>query len=230
MENEISLFGGAGRVFYGVDKETAESNGEDEEWETVEIGELDTEDLALHPLFELQPADLRSYGVKDLAFPESHRSGFALVGEGEQRDVIVICTATGLKKVITPEFPTERYRLVNLQWSPDGETIYAAVFTPSEEEDFVRYSVGVIPVDGGPAWLLPIALLKGGLRHDTVFLQIALSPDGSTIATAIAHFDSDDDIAMEDRALYLLDVESSEPTVTKVPLPPWKFRLKEVDR
>ena len=230
MQNEIWPFGGDGRVFYGYEREATDRDGEEGGSEAFEIGELDTEDLALDPLFDLKRADLRRYGVKDLGFPEAHGTGFALVGEGEQRDLIVICTATGLKKVITPEFPTERYRLGTLQWSPDGKTIYAAVVTPTEEEDFVRYSVGVISVDGGPAGLLPIALLKGDLPDEPVVsLQIALSPDGSTIATATAYLDSDA-IAMEDRALYLLDVKGSEPKVTKVPLPPWKLRLKEVDR
>ncbi len=85
-----------------------------------------------------------------------------------------------------------------------------------------QYSVGEIPVDGGPTQLVPIARVQGDISDhlDTpIILQIALSPDGTTIATSTGYLE-EKFIDREDRALYLVDVQDPGRKVTKIPLPP----------
>ncbi len=221
---EVVLTGHSGRIFYhGPVLEQEERSEENRpEAASFEIGVLDPESLTFQPLFELRGGQLEANGIEEI-IPflalEPHGSRIAIVGKGEERDTILVCTKAGLQKVVVPELPVERYRLGNLQWAPDGKTIYAAVLTPTEEKGVEQYSVGEIPVDGRPAQLVPIARIHSDDLDTPIILQIALSPDGTTIATTTGYV-AKKFIDREDRALYLVDVQDPGRKVTKVPLPP----------
>lgn len=189
----------------------------------LEFGNLDQKSLTLHPLFVLKKADLAQHGVKEAggfkAF-RPHGPRIAMIGEGEKegKDFLVFCTDSGLQKVVAPELPSKVYRLGNLEWALDGKTIYAMVVTPTEDKDVQQFSLGEIPADGGPARLDPIVRVKTSSDNANLFLQIALSPDGSTIATATAYLD-EKQIEMADRGLFLVDLRDPERKVTKIPFP-----------
>ncbi len=229
---EIVLVGGNGGVLYAREMAEPEEESAEEDSESggYEFGELDPDALTFQPLFELGVDLLKARGA-EIFFPglmavEPDGSRIAMPAKGEDRDLILLCTRAGFQTAVTPEFPAGQYRLGNLQWSPDGKTIYAAVLTPTEEEDVTQYSVGEIPIGGGPARLLPVTLIQADFPDEDndpiLSLQIALSPDGTTIATTTGHLD-EKFIDREDRALYLVDVQDPERTVTKVPLlPPQK--------
>ena len=227
--HDVVLFQGNNSVFYAKQVDTPENESEEGEGSGdggIEIGELDLDALTFQPLFELKERDLAAHGVKEVhALMELEPSGsrIAMIGQGEDRDFIILCTRAGLQKVVAPEFPVDEYRLGNLQWSPDGKTIYAVVLTPTGKKDETQYSLGEIPVDGGSSRLLPVTLIQDAFPDEVngpiLALQIALSPDGATIATTTGPLDSSA-IDREDRALYLVDVQDPGRKVTKVPLPP----------
>lgn len=227
--HDVVLFQGNNSVFYAKEVDTPEDESEEGEGSGdggIEIGELDPNGLTFQPLFVLKERDLAAHGVKEVhALMELEPSGsrIAMIGQGEDRDFIILCTRAGLQKVVAPEFPVEQYRLGNLQWAPDGKTIYAVVLTPTGKKDETQYSLGEIPVDGGSSRLLPVTLIQADFPDEDnepiLALQIALSPDGATIATTTGPLDSSA-IDREDRALYLVDVQDPERKVTKIPLPP----------
>jgi hypothetical protein len=232
---DIVLFGAGDRVLYFQTKEATGSKGKEKESKLVEIGELDRKSLALRPLFDFRLGDLQVGGIEGLVFPASHGDRFAWTGwsdASEKGNVLVLFTMASLEKVIVPDFAAAQYMLGNLQWSLDGETIYAAVATPVGEEDSIQISVGAIPVAGGPARLFPIVVLEGDRSENDEgdyfmpFYQIALSPDGTTIAVELANLDFDGNNA-DKRGLYLLDIQSPKPTVRKIPIPPSAAGLKE---
>ncbi len=221
---EVVLTGHRGRIFYlrPVLEQEERSEENRPEAASFEIGVLDPESLTFQPLFELREGQLEANSIEEiipfLAF-EPHGSRIAIVGKGKERDAILVCTKAGLQKVVAPELPVEQYRLGNLQWSPDGKTIYAAVLTPTKEKGVEQYSVGEIPADGGPTQLVPIARGHSNTLDTPIILQIALSPDGTTIATSTGYL-GEKFIDREDRALYLVDVQDPGRKVTKIPLPP----------
>jgi len=222
-QNLVTLFGGGDRVLYSDVTEAVRIDDETQRWEILEFGELDTKTLALQPHFEIRRRDIEAHGIEELLFPRVvvHGTRFAMVGVGMEGEAILLFTAAGLQEVIRPNLPEEPYSLGNLQWSPYGRTIYAAVGTLTDEEDVVQVSIGAVPVDGGTARLFPIYRDKAdtgdsdtGVAGLASLYRIALSPDGSTIAISDCY-----DRSSEDPALFLLNVEDPEPSLTKVPVP-----------
>jgi hypothetical protein len=201
--------------------------------DAMEIGDLDQNNLTLHPLFVLKEADLAHYGVKDL-FPliafEPHGSRMATFGKGEEEGqyFIVFCNDSGVQKVVALELPAKVYDLGNLEWASNGKTIYAMVVTPTKDKDVQQFSLGEIPADGGPARLDAIVRVKCD-EDDAERLQIALSPDGSTIATATAHLD-EGMVKMADRGLFLVDLRDPERKVTKIQFPVSEKGREEIPR
>jgi len=214
------LYDGWGGVYYlAKDKRSVRGH---------EVGRLNLEDLTLEPLFELESKETHGIGAlfRDVAF-DSKGDRIALIGDGETGSSILLCSEAGLQETMVPELPLEQYVLENLQWSPDGETLYAAVFSPAKSSGFrifradrMLFSVAEIPMGADPPRLIPIARVSGKFDGcvDCSGLQIALSPDGSTLATSTA-FLGPSSIKEEDRALYLVDVKDPSRPVTKFPLP-----------
>ena len=99
----------------------------------------------------------------------------------------------------------------NLQWAPGGKLLYAVDLMRTTGSDTVQYSVGEVPLDGGPARLDPIGRFKGESSSDgdDFFHQIALSPDGKRIAT----------VAPYCGALYLIDLRSPQRRTIRIPMP-----------
>lgn len=214
-DSEPILYSHDGHITYGRD---SAENSDD-----AELGELDTTDLSLHSGFVLKKKSLEAQGVSNftglIAF-EPHGSRLAMPAVGEDKKArILMCNRRGLEQVLKPEFADPASRLGNLEWSGDDNTLYAMVVIPTEKKGMVQYSLGEIPLDGGPVRLTPI--VRANISSDDALLpfQISISPDGSTIAASTAHFDKDD-IEPSNRGLFLVDLSDPGRKVTRIQYPP----------
>jgi len=190
----------------------------------VEVGEVELKDLTFKPLFQLKQAELEAQGIKELGgFLVFDPSGtrLAMVGWEEEEgknDLLLLGTLAGMDKVVAPEFAVTEYYLGRPEWSRDGKILYVAVLTLTADEAVAQYSLGEIPVEGGAARLTPIVSVPADAFGDfRLRLQVALSPDGATIATTTAYLGRR--LGREARALYLIDVRDPARPITRIPAP-----------
>lgn len=189
----------------------------------VEIGRLDLETLALEPDFVLSAELLAEHGIDELGYftfdPKSERIGAVAVGDGIAG--IVLLGRDGLERVVVPRTTETTYALEHLQWSPDGTRIYIAMASPREDGESIQAFVAEVSLDDGATRVLPIARLTKNWDPGSVSLfplQLALSPDGNLIAVSTAALE-ENDIALEDRGLYLFDLRDFGSYVSFIPLP-----------
>jgi len=150
----------------------------------------------------------------------SDGSTIAVPGVKGKKNYVHIISDRRLERSIPLEASAETTMLGNLQWSPDGKTIHAAVATRLKDRDRIELGVGEITVDTGAmrmTRLLRVAKPKAEEEQAVIpqRFQIALSPDGKTIATSPTYLVDDE----ADCALYLVDLTTPERKVTKVPVP-----------
>jgi hypothetical protein len=135
--------------------------------------------------------------------------------------------------------------LGNLAWSPDGRTLYAAGFRPLKPGPIAKaihagyealrsaglkptepraldlqISVCEIPADGQPLRETP--LFRTATAADKTFLllyQVALSPDGKTLALSAGLSEEEGATRERDRALYLIDLTRASRPVSKIRIP-----------
>jgi hypothetical protein len=81
----------------------------------------------------------------------------------------------------------------------------------------VQFSLGEVPLDGGPARLDPIVRFKSESSTDDydTGCQIALSPDGKRIATVA----TPDDPERGSPYLYLINLRSPQRRTIRIPMP-----------
>ena len=125
-----------------------------------------------------------------------------------------------------PKLPVEQYVLGHLDWSPDGETLYAAVFSPAKSSGFwifrgdrMMFSIAEIPMGTAPPRLTTVARMSGKFDDwpHPYGTRIAASPDGSALAASTVVFELGD-VKEKDRAPYLVDLKDPMRPVTKFPL------------
>ena len=216
----VSLAEWDGSIVYAM-----KSHGETPGWE---FGEVDPESLALRPFLRLEQADLGArfeaagLGLKELSLPhlapEPHGTRLALKASTSQGDVIVVLDRTGFRQVLRTRPEPAGCVIGNLQWAPGGKLLYAVDLMRQAGSDSVQYSLGEVPLDGGPARLDPIDRFEGksSSREDDFFYQIALSPDGKRIATVAP---SDDPHDPRGGGLYLIDLRSPQRRTIRIPMP-----------
>lgn len=177
-----------------------------------EFGTVNPGDLTLKPLFTLTSGDLEARGIEEVQgflSPEPRGSRMAMTDKGAQR--LVVLNSSGIERVVQPNIVASVYMLGNFEWAPGGNKLYAPVIAKNEPDKDWQFSIAEIALDSGGTRLTPIARVRGD-----DLLQIALSPDGSTIATTTADLK---DVAMADRALYLVNLRDPKRAVTKIPMP-----------
>jgi WD40 repeat protein len=155
--------------------------------------------------------------------PATDRTGrIALpVAREDKTAVIVICDQQGLQRIIEPKLDPHS-QIGNLQWSPDGNSLYAGVLGAVKKNTSV-WSIAEINAETGDiVRIVPVSQMNASEGDvDSSFFHhfpIALSPDGRTIATNLAGA-PDKSVSETDRALYLLDLNGDSAKVTKVPYP-----------
>lgn len=184
-----------------------------------ELGRLDPETLAREPIIGLNKND-----VGDLsAFISIVRDGsrIALSSEKDHQAALLIVSGQTVEQTILVGSTNEPIKLGNTQWSPDGKTIYATSLRPIASNDQFELGVIEIPLDGTAARHTPLAQLKEAEDQAVLNFQIALSPDGKTIAAGSSYLDLEGKGGLKeaDRALFIIDLDSPQRQVTKIQIP-----------
>jgi WD40 repeat protein len=196
------------------------------------IGSLEAETLQPHTSTEFRvPNRSESEFEGFVPPPATDRGGSRIaftVDRQDRSNLIVICDQRGLLRTLEPRLDPHS-RLGNLQWSEDGNSLYAGILGSVKKATAV-WSVAEINAESGHIdHIIPVAKLKSDEGDiDSVFFHffpVALSPDGHTLATNLAGA-PDKAIAESDRALYLVDVKGQWNTLTRIPAPGTKQAAK----
>ena len=151
----------------------------------------------------------------------------ALAGEKEGRQTLYLYRNWKLEKTLELKPPAEKRKLGNVEWSPDGKTLYVTTICGREHEGPMTLGFLEIPLAGGApreVSVLRVSQQAGKEKEPgevdsnawqlaRLFNQIALSPDGKTIAVS---WPAD---ANATGGLYLVDLESPERKVKRIPFP-----------
>jgi hypothetical protein len=211
------LFGQGNQLYYLVAADVVEKPGSSEATaESVEIGRLNPDTLGTSPLLKLKGEE--QYGELT-AFGAAARDGgrLALTTSFSKIPKVLLFRDNKLEKTLALAKEGSGIEAGNVEWSADGKALYVA-YARKQEDAPCRYGVLEVPVDGGSMREIP--LFTGDSRDSwTISFQIAIAPDGRTLAGSSTCFENNDDIKSEDRALYLVDLGSAARKVTKVPVP-----------
>ncbi|MBI4327968.1 MAG: hypothetical protein HY674_22285 [Chloroflexi bacterium] len=192
--------------------------GEDDE---AEVGRLDTEKLTRTPLLQLKAKEQGEEFSPFLAFTKDG-ARIAVTRGKEANAQLLIYRGRQLEKTIPIGSEKQPMALGNSLWSPDGKTIYAAaVLKPTGPAKDFQFAVCEVPVQGGDVRIIPLFVIDGSKGLDdaaNMFFQIALSPDGKTLAASFPFLDQEK-VKAEDRALFLINLASGSRKVTRMPIP-----------
>jgi dipeptidyl aminopeptidase/acylaminoacyl peptidase len=188
------------------------------------IGTLESDSSQPHNQTEFHVPNTRESEYSNFVFPPAtDRTGrVALpIAREDQTAVIMICDNQGLRHTIEPKLAAHT-QLGNLQWSPDGGSLYAGLLGTVKKNKSV-WSIAEINAETGEVVrVIPVSQMdasQGDVDSDFyMHFPIALSPDGRTIATNLAGA-PEKSISESDRALYLLDLNGDSAKVTKITPP-----------
>ena len=139
--------------------------------------------------------------------------------KNQKCDLLIIAEGS-LKKTIPLELSSETHVVGNLQWAPDGKTIYAALIAQVEGEELLTLGIIEVTVETGATREVPLAQIGKSSEREILpmVFQIGLSPDGKTIAAAPTYLGKElrD---KKDLALHLVDLTSPDRKVTRIPAP-----------
>ena len=213
---------------------------------TVEAGRLDLADLKhLHLSPQLQLEAAKGDGSPFLAVTANGTRIAMTTGNADAQN-LQIYHRSQLERTFPFGADTNHGIILgNLVWAPDGRTLYAAGFkalkagpiakalhagyqalravgfNPNEPRPLdLEMSLCEIPLDGRPIRETPLFRLACA-RDETFRLlyQVALSPDGRTIAATDGFSDMNDRSRKANLALYLVDVAGKARPVTRIPIP-----------
>ena len=186
--------------------------------EEYEIGTVDKKKLLLDPGLTLQEEEVGE--IFPLMVVADDGSALAVTSTKDQKHRLLLVAGAELKKSIPLDFSAETHKLGNLQWSPDGETIYLALAAEVEDGSPIQLAIGEVTVDTGAIRVTPVLRIRKTGEPEVLPLmyQIALSPDGKTMATAPTYLGNQLE-SEADLALHLVDLTSSDRKVSKIPVP-----------
>jgi hypothetical protein len=211
LKGEIALLGQDEVVYYLRDVEGA--------GKAREVGKLEHEgaweNLRLAPL-----ATFADEGGELGKFLAVDREGarFALTAEKEGLTGVSIASLREPQRRIVFGSRAEAGMLGNLLWAPDGRRIFVAYAREAPEKK-IQFGACEVPLEGGEVRRIPLfSMAIGGAERELYLFQIALSPDGKTLAASSALLDPDK-LEPADRALWLIDLGGAERKISRVPLP-----------
>lgn len=188
-----------------------------------ELGEVDPENLKTEPSFRLSLRMLEAHGIQELEGSIAFDPGegrLAMTARTESGYVVLFLGPDGVESVLHPALPAEHVKLGNIQWARDSDRLLAAASTPGSKHGSTLLSLADIPLAGGHSKLYPVVELRKSYAYFEPFeIQIALSPDGTTVALATTYLDAGE-VAVEDRALYLLALDQPSQPPNKIVWPP----------
>jgi hypothetical protein len=177
------------------------------------IGKIDAEKLEETVLLELKGEEHGELMGHMAISPDGSR--FAVAREKEDEVALLILRGKEVEQTIVLGPRKGVGEPGNLEWSAVTGAIHAAFAKPVEGKG-LELGVLEVPLDGSPQRK---TTLLSTPEHDDdkqiLLFQIALSPDGKTLAVPSTYVDK---IAKEDAALFLMDLSSPDRKVTKVPL------------
>ena len=208
---------------------------------TLEAGRLDLESLRPSPLLQLQTN-------KDDSNPflavSKTSSRLALTRGDADNQSLLIYRQFRLERTLPFGATNNGIVLGNLVWSLDAMTLYAAGFRPLKPGPIAKavhagyqavraagfkptepvtldlqVLVCEIPLDGKPLRETPLFRIASTDETFLLLYQIALSPDGKTIAASAGLSADDVGTRERDRALYLLDLSRASRPVSKIRIP-----------
>jgi len=186
---------------------------------TFEVGRVDADRLTLTPLLSLPSDSITDAGLLGIS-----RDGrrMAFLTEKDKESAVVVYRGDRLEKSLQLGDGEPRLKLGYVQWSPDGQTLYAPYRHQAANATNVSFGVLEMPLNGRPMRRVPVlAGLGDGDESDILFFQIGLSHDGKTIAVASTYLMGDEKphLRPEDYALFLVDLSSPKRPILRVRLP-----------
>jgi hypothetical protein len=190
-----------------------------------ELGTIDKDTLIRTPILQIEGKDVGKLWPFLAVSPDASRiaavSEKPLESQRGNLQKILIFRGDRLEAAIPVGLALDPITLGNIEWSRNGTVIYAAILKKDQAEGEYQLGVLEVPTTGTGMREIPLLSLKNPSTRevDDVLreFQIALSPDGKTIAAVGPAFNS---VKEEDRTLYLVDLESLERRVTKIAAPP----------
>ena len=228
------LYDGADKVLYlrsweeekpvAVDsKDTGEKKPQENRPQGWELGELDQKDLSLHPTLKLKPEELEARGIPGFeglldVDPKTQKFAIAEDSDGTKAPRIVVIGKNGIERVLDVGIKERPYELGNLQWSRDGQTIFANALIQDEKSKTAEFVLVEVSVDGKGIRIDPIEQgSKEQFGDGYLFAaQIALSPDGRLIAVPKENVNEK---KQGPPGLYLLDLSRTDRRVNFYPAP-----------
>lgn len=227
---------------FGQGKEISYLMGSDD---AAEAGRLDVSDLAhlrLVPSVKLDPKKEDGNPFIAVSAPDGR---LALTGGDEDNQSLLIYRQSRLERTFPFGTATNNGTMLgNLIWAPDGKTLYATGFRslepglfakavhasyealrslgfrPTEPRPFdLQVLVCEIPLDGRPVRETPLFRMASS-RDKTfrMFYQIALSPDGRTLAVGDGYAGNHQESRKPNLALYLVDLTAESRPVSRIPI------------
>ena len=209
LGKDIALVGQDEVIYYLKDADKAREVGKLEHegaWENLRLAPLVT--------FGGEKGELGAFLAVD-------REGarFALSEKQEAGAAVVIASLRQPERRLSLGPQAEAGIPGNLLWAPDGRRIFAA-YARTTPEKKIEFGACEVALEGGQVRRMPLfaAAATGNKDIDQAlfFFQIALSPDGKTLAASSALLD---ELDPADRSLWLIDVGGAERKVTRVALP-----------
>lgn len=185
--------------------------------EALEIGTIHPDTLEVKTRLSLEGKDEK---LVPLAAFSKDGTRIAIVGEESEGSKISIIRGSRLERTLRVGTEEDPVRLGTILWSRDEKHLYvAALKEPLADGQRHRLLVLEISVEEPGSRSIPLGPFEDEGDGALTSAQIALSPDGKTVAISTTCCLSDN-VKPEDQALYLIDLSAPERKVTRV-RPPW---------
>ena len=237
-----------------VSRPVNDPNNNDAKEDGLEFGRVTlSDDPEVRPTFRVWTSNIPDVDLNDIA-PGAWEPGgsrIVMVGPGKATDkILVLDENKGLVQTLTPEFDgVKQYRLGNLVWSRDGETLFASAITKGQGDKAYDYSLAEIPLTGAPSRLTRIASFHlkktenqpadqaqgdqaqaplaqaeqsdlSEFDHGGMYLSMAISLSPDGMTIAATPANMDQDsFDAPDHALFLVDMRRETRNVIRIPFP-----------
>jgi len=209
FDAEISPIRQGNRIFYVGERRRPGAD--------FDVGTLDPETLAPTPLLELKKEETGE--IMPFIAVSEDGTRIAMAGRDGQNGRILIFEGKKLERFLSPETKTGASTIGNIEMAADGRTVYASFFREVASESSLQFGVLEASVAGDAAREIPLFQVrvdKGKMDQGSPVFQVALSPDGTTLAATSGLFPME---TSEGRALYLVDLKDAGRKVTRIPIP-----------
>jgi len=183
-----------------------------------DFGTLDPETLAPKPILELRKKDTGD--VTPFIAVSADGTRIAMVVRHEKRCRILIFEHKKLERSLSLDAKSGARMIGNIELAADAQTVYASYLREIASDS--SFELGILEASVAGDAMREIPLLRTPLQIVDLdndlpqfIFQIALSPDGATLAATSGLFH----VLSRERALYLVDLKYPGRKVTRMPIP-----------